>query len=50
MKSYNHKNVLPLYTSFVHGLDLWMVTPFMAGGSVLHIMKYRHPDVSNHSS
>jgi serine/threonine protein kinase len=46
MKSYNHKNVLPLYTSFVHGQDLWMVTPFMCGGSVLHIMKYQHPDVS----
>ncbi|WIA42343.1 hypothetical protein OEZ86_008355 [Tetradesmus obliquus] len=44
MKSYNHKNVLPLYTSFVHGQDLWMVTPFMCGGSVLHIMKYQHPD------
>jgi serine/threonine-protein kinase OSR1/STK39 len=46
MKSYNHKSVLPLYTSFVHGQDLWMVTPFMSGGSVLHIMKYQHPEVS----
>lgn len=46
MKSYHHKNVLPLYTSFVHGQDLWMVTPFMSGGSVLHIMKYQYPDVS----
>ncbi|KAF6263987.1 hypothetical protein COO60DRAFT_266714 [Scenedesmus sp. NREL 46B-D3] len=44
MKSYHHKNVLPLYTSFVHGQDLWMVTPFMSGGSVLHIMKYQYPD------
>jgi Protein tyrosine and serine/threonine kinase len=44
MKSYNHPNVLPLYTSFVHGQDLWMVTPFMSGGSVLHIMKYQHPE------
>jgi serine/threonine protein kinase len=45
MKSYHHPNVLPLYTSFVHGQDLWMVTPFMSGGSVLHIMKYRFPKV-----
>lgn len=45
MKSYNHPNVLPLFTSFVHGQDLWMVTPFMAGGSVLHIMKYQYPEV-----
>lgn len=44
MKSYNHPNVLPLYTSFVAGQDLWMVTPFMSGGSVLHIMKYRFPE------
>eukprot|EP00879_Flechtneria_rotunda_P019943 GHRR01020962.1.p1 GENE.GHRR01020962.1~~GHRR01020962.1.p1 ORF type:complete len:340 (+),score=76.46 GHRR01020962.1:187-1206(+) len=44
MKSYNHPNVLSLYTSFVHGQELWMVTPFMAGGSVLHIMKYRYPE------
>lgn len=50
MKSYNHPNVLPLYTSFVHGQDLWMVTPFMAGGSVLHIMKYQYPEVSSTSS
>ena len=46
MKSYHHPNVLPLYTSFVHGQDLWMVTPFMSGGSILHIMKYQHPEVS----
>lgn len=45
MKSYHHPNVLSLYTSFVHGQDLWMVTPFMSGGSVLHIMKYRFPKV-----
>jgi len=45
MKSYNHPNVLSLYTSFVHGQDLWMVTPFMSGGSILHIMKYRFPKV-----
>lgn len=25
--------------------DLWMVMPFVAGGSVLHIMKYNYPEV-----
>lgn len=45
MKNYHHPNVLPLYTSFVHGIDLWLVVPFVSGGSVLHIIKYTHPDV-----
>ncbi|KAG1667649.1 hypothetical protein FOA52_004676 [Chlamydomonas sp. UWO 241] len=44
MKNYHHPNVLPLYTSFVHEMDLWMVVPFVSGGSVLHIMKYAHPE------
>lgn len=44
MKNYNHPNVLSLYCSFVSGSDLWMIMPFISGGSVLHIMKYRHPD------
>ncbi|KAG1678629.1 hypothetical protein FOA52_012636 [Chlamydomonas sp. UWO 241] len=44
MKNYNHPNVLPLYTSFVHAHDLWLVVPFVSGGSVLHIMKYGHPE------
>jgi serine/threonine-protein kinase OSR1/STK39 len=46
MKNYNHPNVLPLYTSFVSGQDLWMVMPFISGGSVLHIIKYAYPEVS----
>lgn len=44
MRSYHHPNVLPLFCSFVHGEDLWMVMPFIAGGSVLHIMKYGYPE------
>lgn len=45
MKAYNHPNVLPLYCSFVTGQDLWMVMPYISGGSVLHIMKYAYPEV-----
>lgn len=45
MKGYNHPNVLPLFTSFVNGTDLWLVMPYVSGGSVLHIIKYSHPEV-----
>jgi serine/threonine protein kinase len=45
MKQYHHPNVLRLYTSFVNGQDLWMVMPYISGGSVLHIMKYAFPQV-----
>ncbi|KAG2499215.1 hypothetical protein HYH03_002795 [Edaphochlamys debaryana] len=44
MRMYNHPNILPLYCSFVHGQELWMVMPFVSGGSVLHIMKYGYPE------
>ncbi|PNH08988.1 Serine/threonine-protein kinase OSR1 [Tetrabaena socialis] len=44
MRMYNHPNILPLYCSFVNAQELWMVMPFVSGGSVLHIMKYAHPE------
>ncbi|GIL99125.1 hypothetical protein Vretimale_4388 [Volvox reticuliferus] len=47
MRMYNHPNILPLYCSFVHEQELWMVMPFVAGGSVLHIMKYAYPEGLN---
>ena len=45
MRAHSHPNVLPLLTSFVDaGARLWMVMPFVAGGSVLNIMRFAFPD------
>lgn len=43
MCMYHHPNVLSLHTSFVSGKHLWLVMPYMPGGSVLNIMRYKHP-------
>lgn len=40
----DHPNVLNAHCSFVNGHDLWIVMPYMAGGSCLHIMKSAYPD------
>lgn len=40
----DHHNVLKSYCSFVSGQYLWVVMPYMAGGSCLHILKAAHPD------
>jgi serine/threonine protein kinase len=45
MRLQAHPNVLPLYCAFVDGQKLWMVMPYVSGGSVLNIMKYRYPQV-----
>lgn len=39
-----HPNLLKAYCSFTSGRNLWIVMPYMAGGSCLHIMKSEHPD------
>ena len=44
MRSLNHPNLLPLHCSFVHDQHLWMVMPFIEGGSVLNIMRYKFLD------
>eukprot|EP00951_Prasinocladus_malaysianus_P040253 scaffold459947_cov48-Prasinocladus_malaysianus.AAC.1 len=43
MKLANHENILSLHCSFVHQENLWMVMPYVKGGSVLNIIKYAHP-------
>ncbi|XP_011047307.1 PREDICTED: serine/threonine-protein kinase BLUS1 isoform X2 [Populus euphratica] len=39
MSLIDHPNVLRAYGSFTAGYSLWVVMPYMAGGSCLHIMK-----------
>ncbi|KAJ3679204.1 hypothetical protein LUZ60_017215 [Juncus effusus] len=39
----DHPNLLNAHCSFVAGQELWVVMPFMAGGSCLHIMKSAYP-------
>ncbi|XVE67918.1 hypothetical protein DITRI_Ditri09bG0026500 [Diplodiscus trichospermus] len=40
----NHPNVLRAHCSFTTGHNLWVVMPYMAGGSCLHIMKSAYPE------
>uniref|UniRef100_A0A2P2MQP3 Protein kinase domain-containing protein n=1 Tax=Rhizophora mucronata TaxID=61149 RepID=A0A2P2MQP3_RHIMU len=44
MSLIDHPNVLRAHCSFTAGHSLWVVMPYMAGGSCLHIMKSAHPD------
>ena len=45
MRQLHHTNVLVLHVSFVHKQNLWMVEPYVAGGSMLNIMKYAYREV-----
>lgn len=40
----DHPNVLKAHCSFVNDHTLWIVMPYMAGGSCLHILKSAYPD------
>lgn len=40
----DHPNVLKSHCSFVSDHNLWVVMPFMAGGSCLHILKAAYSD------
>ncbi|XP_031494171.1 serine/threonine-protein kinase BLUS1-like isoform X2 [Nymphaea colorata] len=44
MSLIDHPNVIKAYCSFVVDRCLWVVMPFMAQGSCLHIMKVAYPD------
>ncbi|KAF7819575.1 serine/threonine-protein kinase BLUS1 [Senna tora] len=44
MSLINHPNLLRAHCSFTSGHNLWVVMPYMAGGSCLHIMKSDYPE------
>ncbi|KAG6636468.1 serine/threonine-protein kinase BLUS1-like isoform X2 [Carya illinoinensis] len=44
MSLIDHQNVVRAYCSFVVEQSLWVVMPFMAEGSCLHLMKIAYPD------
>lgn len=44
MSLIDHPNLLQAYCSFTTGQHLWVVMPYMAGGSCLHIMKTSYPE------
>jgi serine/threonine-protein kinase OSR1/STK39 len=44
MSLIDHPNLLRAYCSFTNGHQLWVVTPYMAAGSALHIMKTSFPE------
>jgi len=44
MSLIDHPNVIRAYCSFVVDHNLWVIMPFMAEGSCLHLMKVAHPD------
>jgi len=45
MAEMRHPNVMPLYCSFVHKEQLWMVMPYVSAGSIFSIMLNQHPEV-----
>ncbi|XP_041007541.1 serine/threonine-protein kinase BLUS1 isoform X2 [Juglans microcarpa x Juglans regia] len=44
MSLIDHPNVLRAHCSFTSGHSLWVVMPYMSGGSCLHIMKSGYPE------
>ena len=50
MRQQRHPNVLPLLAAFLSEAVLWMVMPYVAGGSAIHILNKRCPGVSSMSS
>uniref|UniRef100_A0A0E0E220 Protein kinase domain-containing protein n=1 Tax=Oryza meridionalis TaxID=40149 RepID=A0A0E0E220_9ORYZ len=44
MSLIDHPNLLRAYCSFTNGHQLWVIMPYMAAGSALHIMKTSFPD------
>lgn len=45
MKLLKHPNILPLYAAFLDDDQLWMVMPYVSGGSASDIMRRNNPTV-----
>lgn len=45
MRQQRHENVLPLLAAFLSEAVLWMVMPYVAGGSIIHILNKKCPGV-----
>ncbi len=43
MSMVSHPNLVTAHASFVEGQYLWVIMPFLSGGSALNIMKWSHP-------
>ena len=43
MSMLSHPNLVKYHCSFVNGSSLWVVMPYLAGGSALNLMKWSHP-------
>ena len=43
MSMLSHPNLVKYHCSFVHESALWVVMPYLAGGSALNLMKWSHP-------
>jgi len=44
MSQLDHPNLVTCHCSFLSGSKLWLVMPFLTGGSVLNIMRFLNPD------
>ncbi|KAL1189838.1 Serine/threonine-protein kinase BLUS1 [Cardamine amara subsp. amara] len=44
MSLIDHPNLLKSHCSFIDGSSLWIVMPYMSGGSCFHLMKSVHPE------
>lgn len=47
-RALRHDCILPVLAYFEHQDALYMVLPFLNGGSVSDIIKHRHPQVGSH--
>lgn len=45
MKLLKHPNILPLYAAFLDDDQLWMVMPYVSGGSASDIMRRNNSSV-----